>query len=458
MNVTIINGSPKGMTSVTMQYCKYLEKKFPEHKFEYIIAAQKIKLFLNDEKFFNEQMKLIKKSDIIIWAFPLYYMTVNSQYKHFVEMINEKKAQHNFNGKYCGIICTSIHFFDHTAVNYINAVCDDLKMNYAGYYSAHMNDLMNKRNQSALESFFTRLLNFSKNRIPVQKNYHQIKGRPGIISLPSKTEQFNTDKKITIISDSSSKNTNTTVKYLSMKFPQANIINLMELKFGPCLGCLKCGFDNICAYEGKDDYIKMHRENVCTADIVIFVLTMKDRYVSYLYQQYLERSFYRTHQPTIEGKQIAFIIDGPLSENHNVKEILEGYIDVLKANSSGIISTENTAGGFFRKQLDALCSECIINTEKCIQMPQTFLGVGGMKIFRDDVYGGLKAVFQADHRYYKKHGIYDFPQKKFVKIFLFDLLILFTKIPAVKKYARSTMKENMLRPYKKIIDETVKFN
>ncbi len=40
--------------------------------------------------------------------------------------------------------------------------------------------------------------------------------------------------------------------------------------------------------------------------------------------------------------------------------------------------------------------------------PATFLGVAGHKIFRDLVYGN-RAVMRADHRHYRRHGLYDFP-------------------------------------------------
>ena len=42
--------------------------------------------------------------------------------------------------------------------------------------------------------------------------------------------------------------------------------------------------------------------------------------------------------------------------------------------------------------------------------PRTFLGVAGMKIFRDDIWSELRVVFRADHRAYKSLGYYDFPQ------------------------------------------------
>jgi len=39
------------------------------------------------------------------------------------------------------------------------------------------------------------------------------------------------------------------------------------------------------------------------------------------------------------------------------------------------------------------------------------LGIGGIKIFRDAIYGRLRFPFQADHKFYKENGLYNFPQK-----------------------------------------------
>ena len=43
--------------------------------------------------------------------------------------------------------------------------------------------------------------------------------------------------------------------------------------------------------------------------------------------------------------------------------------------------------------------------------PQNFYGIGGMKIFRDLIWL-MQGMMRADHKFYKSHGQYDFPQKK----------------------------------------------
>ena len=42
MRILVINGSPKGEYSVTLQTVRYLEKLYPQHTFDVLHAGQKI--------------------------------------------------------------------------------------------------------------------------------------------------------------------------------------------------------------------------------------------------------------------------------------------------------------------------------------------------------------------------------------------------------------------------------
>ena len=68
-----------------------------------------------------------------------------------------------------------------------------------------------------------------------------------------------------------------------------------------------------------------------------------------------------------------------------------------------------------RTEIDALlqnfAQSLVSFAEKGYIRPQNFLGVGGHKVFRDDIWGRLRPLWQADYRYFKKHGLFDFPQK-----------------------------------------------
>jgi NAD(P)H-dependent FMN reductase len=135
MKIIVLNGSPKGKLSITMQYIKYIEKIFPHHELKIFDISQKLRTIEKDEKVFQEIINEIESSDGVLWAFPLYYCLVHSNYKRFIELIFERKVTDAFKDKYTAAISTSIHFYDHTAHNYINAICDDLNMKYVDFFS-----------------------------------------------------------------------------------------------------------------------------------------------------------------------------------------------------------------------------------------------------------------------------------------------------------------------------------
>jgi hypothetical protein len=85
--------------------------------------------------------------------------------------------------------------------------------------------------------------------------------------------------------------------------------------------------------------------------------------------------------------------------------------------------------------------------------PTTFLGVGGMKIFRDDMWGKLRVVFHADHRAYKRMGIYDFPQRDLGVRLLNTVGVPLFRIPWVRKAFNSRIKEGMIGPYQRVFQD-----
>ena len=463
LKIIILNGSPKGMMSVTMQYARYLEKRFPQHSFSYINAAQAYAKFERNEEAFDGFIAEIEGADLILWAYPLYFLCVCSQYKRFIELIFERNRGAAFAGKYTAAISTSIHFFDNTALNYIHGVCDDLGMKFAGAVTAKMDDLQDKHFRESFDGIFLEWERAVRKRSAYTRIYAGL-DECEFIYQPRLMENLSlsalssnaAESRVCIVGDLEGKESNIR-KMVSIASEtavqagmQTEVIDLGQLKFGPCTGCLKCGFDNICAYEGKDDFIEFHRGTVLESDIIIFAGEMHDRYLSSKWQRYLDRSFNKTHQLTLKDKQIGFLISGPLSQNHNAREILQSYVEVNKGLSAGFVSDESADIEQITSEITDLVSRLITRSELSLKLPQSFLGVGGTKIFRDDVFSHLKFVFQVDHKYYKKNGIYDFPQKKFKQRLMSSAAILLTLIPPMRKVIRQQLRQGMIRPYEKL--------
>jgi len=459
MKITVLNGSPKGDLSATMQYVHFIQKKFPQHDLKIFNIAQQIKKIEKDEKAFQEIIDEVKSSQAVLWAFPLYVFLVSSQYKRFIELISEKGVKEAFQNRYTAVLTTSIHFFDHTAHNYMHAICDDLDMKYVGAFSADMYDLLKEKEREKLILFAGNFLEAIENRMLTSKSFGPLTHRK-FDYIPGNSEKKIDDKgkKIVILTDS--EGDQTSLARMIDRFKRSfsdpvEMINLYNLDIkGGCLGCIRCGHENICIYQDKDGFVEFYNSKLKTADVLIFAGTIKDRYLSSKWKQFFDRGFFNTHTPSLIGKQIGFIISGPLSQIPNLRQILEAYTEWQQANLVDVITDEHGDSA----EIDALLQSF---AERLIQLagegyikPSTFLGVGAMKIFRDDVWGRLRFPFQADHRFYKKHGIYDFPQKDYKARITNRILILLTKIPSMKKEIYTNrIKAEMIKPFQKILEK-----
>ncbi len=104
------------------------------------------------------------------------------------------------------------------------------------------------------------------------------------------------------------------------------------------------------------------------------------------------------------------------------------------------------------KEIDRLAATLCYALEHKYVPPQNFYGVGGMKVFRDLIWL-MQGMMKADHKFYKAHGQYDFPQKKWgtmLKMYLVGALI---SSPKLKSKTGNMMNEGMLMPYKKLLEK-----
>jgi len=460
MNITVLNGSPKGNTSITLQYVHFIQKKFPQHELRIHNISERIKSIEKEKKRFQDVIDDIQASDGVLWAFPLYYYLVPSQYKRFIELIWERNAKAAFKNKYTAVLTTSIHFFDHAAHNYMHAICDDMDMNYVGFFSAEMYDLLGRKGREMFILFAQHFFEAIEKKIPTAKSYPPL-AHQKFDFIPSGIKEEKIDlhhRKIVILTDAedSQSNLGKMIERLRASFSNGvEVINLHEIEIlGGCLGCIQCGYDYECSYGDKDEFMEFYKSKVKTADILIFAGSIKDRYLSSRWKLFFDRSFFNTHTPSLIGKQVGYMISGPLSQIPNLKQILETYTEWQQANPVGFITDEVDDSAKLDGLIQSFAERMIQFSEKNYMRPRTFLGVGGMKVFRDDIWGRLRFPFQADHKFYKEHGLYDFPQKDYKARIISGILILLTKIPHMRKEIyQKRMKSEMIKPFQKILEE-----
>ena len=457
MRIAVLNGSPKGQVSVTMQYVHFLKQKFPEVDFKIFDIALKIKKLEKDNKYFQEIIGEISTSAAVLWAFPLYFFLVCSQYKRFIELIFEKNETSAFRGKPTASLSTSINFFDHTAHNYINAICDDLDMKYFGSYSAEMSDMHKLWERQRLKTFGELFIKAIKDGASSIRNHKPLIAREYVYEPAQPASVETGDKKVLIVVDDMDKSSNLRkmVENLQREFsPVAELVQLKDIDIkGGCLGCMQCGMENICAYEGKDGFIDFFNRKIKTADILFFAGSIHDRYLSSLWKCFFDRSFFNGHIPVIRDKQIGFVICGPFHQINNLREIFEAYVGMQHSNLVGFVSDDMGSSAEINSALQNIASNAVMYSKLGYIKPQMFYQVAGTKLFRDVVWSRLRPVFHADHKYYKKHGFYNFPQKNYKWRMINNIIVLLTKIPFMRREFIKRMKVEMIKPFGKFLKE-----
>jgi hypothetical protein len=142
---------------------------------------------------------------------------------------------------------------------------------------------------------------------------------------------------------------------------------------------------------------------------------------------------------------VGYIVSGRYSAEENLRTVIEARCETGGNFLSYVATDEHDADG----AVDALSKSLAFAIETGHTAPSNFWGVGGMKIFRDLIYQ-MRGMMRADHKFYKKRGIYDFPQKKWatsLKMYLVGLLLSNEKI--LSKMGNK-MNEGMLMPYEKM--------
>jgi multimeric flavodoxin WrbA len=451
MNIIVLNGSPKGELSITMQFIAYLANSYPQHEFQIVHIAQKINKLEKNQDAFLQVIDQVRASDAVIWGFPLYILHVHANYKRFIELIFERSVQDAFAGKYTASVSTSIHFFDHTANNYIRGICDDLGMHFVDTHSPGMNDLMQETGRKSLLQFGQAFFDAVENQVPTQRLYAPLLPHEFSYLSQSPASGITTGgKKVVILHDENDADSNLfrMVQRCQAAFTgDVQVFNIRQLDIkGSCLGCLECGGNYQCAYIGKDEYIDFYKTQVMKADVLVYAGKMVDRYLSARWKMFFDRIFFNTHTPVLQNKQVALVISGALSQVPNLMEIFQGFFEFQGANISGVVTDEYCNSAELDQRIDQLMWQSLAYSHAGYVRPQSFLGVAGMKLFRDDIYGRLRTVFAADHRAYRRMGFYKtFPQSQVGVILLNTFVAPIVNLPPIRKKFDKMIKEQMVR-------------
>lgn len=440
LKICVLNGSPKGNNSVTLQTVLFLEKKFSNCTFEILNISQKIKYY---EKKFDELEESISSSDVLLFAYPVYTFLAPSQLHKFISLLKERNL--DLTTKFATQITTSKHFYDISAHNYIEDNCHDLGLKVIKGLSADMDDLTKSSGQNDAVLFMNYVCDCVENdRYELSnKIVSNVKTYERSFKSVVKKDKYKT-LILTDVTDEETGVLNMIEDFKAIYPYETQTINIREYPFtGGCLGCFKCSINGHCMY--KDGFEDFLRNQIQTADSIIYAFSIKDHSMGHIFKCYDDRQFCNGHRFMTVGMPIGYLVHGNIDLETNLKFVIESRAEVGHNFLSGI-AVDNVS-------LKLMVSKLLYSLDNKYYLPQNFYGVGGRKIFRDLIFV-MRGLMKEDHKFYKKTGVYDdLPQRskgKMVFISLFGLVLTNKKL---KKKMENKMNEYILMPYKKVIEK-----
>lgn len=442
MKIAVINGSPKGKYSITLQTVLYLQRKYPEHEFSVLHAGQKIKSL---EKDFSKAKELLENSDAILFSYPVYTFFAPSQLHRFIELAKSNGV--NVKDKYATQISTSKHFYDITAHKYIEENLLDLGMRYIRGLSADMEDLLEEKGREDAEKFFDRFLWSVKEEVYTSATVKNSEYTPVSATVAPQTANQKDDKDVLILTDETDQTSNLSAmieRFRAVFGYKTRVVNISEYPLsGGCLGCFRCAVSEKCVY--KDGFDTFLRENIQTADAIVYAFTVSDHSMGSRFKMYDDRNFCNGHRTVTVGMPVGYIVSGNYSNENNLRSVVEARCETGGNFLSGVATDEVNPD----KDIDTLAKCLAFALETKHTAPANFWGVGGMKIFRDLIYQ-MRGMMKADHKFYKKQGIYDFPQKNKGKALLMYAVGALLSSEKILSKMGNKMNEGMLMPYEQL--------
>ena len=442
MKILVLNGSPKGAYSITLQTVNYLEKLHPEHTFEVLHVGQRIKAL---EKDFSPALTALENADLLLFSYPVYTFVAPCQLHRFIELMKESGV--SFVGKYATQLSTSKHFYDVTAHRYVQDNCHDMGLKYIRGLSADMDDLLNEKGQKEARDFFDFVCWSATQDIYETAPAMQPAPAFAPVSVPEASDDTKTGD-VVIVTDCSPEDTQLAdmIARFRAVFPRkTRIFNIREYNLiGGCLGCFGCAVTGKCVY--KDNFDEVLRGEIQTAQSIVYAFSIKGHSMGPLFKMYDDRNFCNGHRTVTIGMPVGYLVSGNYSLESNLQTIMEARAQVGCNFLSGVATDEADTDA----SIDRMAATLIYALEHSYVPPQNFYGIGGMKIFRDLIWL-MQGMMKADHKFYKSHNQYDFPQKNWptmLKMYLVGALIA---NPKIKAKMGNAMNEGMIAPYKKLL-------
>ncbi len=464
--IFVANGSPKGEYSLTLQHTLYMLGQEDEVEWRIAHIGEALSPLAYDRDWLTRVVDDIAWCDAIIWTTPVYTMLVPWQLIRFFNLVRDLVRDTGkgqiFAGKYATSMLTCFHYYDHLAEEWLRSTSEDLGMLFIEGRTADSEDMLKAEHRASMRFFMHEFLETCRKKAPVERKSAELSGLPSPRFTPSTspraagtvapaakeaaprtvllTDEFRQDGNLSAMID----------VFIAAYPHPVEVVDINDFPYeAGCHGCLRCELVGEC--DRKDGFQQFYTDLVNTCDVLVFGMNLEGRYLKPVWKLFLDRSFANGHRTSMMGKHTCYLVAGRLRELPNVRQFLEGKDQVGRENSMGILSDEYEDS----RQLEMLLQELSGRLARAVaakyQKSVNFLGLGGIKIFRDLIYS-MRGVVKDDHRFYKERGLYDFPQRDLSKqVFNVFMGAAFMFEP-VRLQAFERMPAMYIQQHKRIVD------
>lgn len=455
MKIAVILGSPCGATSVTLQYVEFVRRHLREHELELHDVGRSIHSLERSTERFAALLEAIGAADGVLWAFPVYTMLTPASLVRFVELLFERDGPAALAGKPCTVLTTSEHFFDHTAHSYLEAISEDLGMAVFPGFSAEMEELYAPTGRSNLLAWAQEFLRVVEHDVPLEQHHQPVSWsppeyRPALTPCQPAAGSL----RIALITDVREGESNLLRMIETFRHHcghVVDVVNLHEIGMkGSCLGCLRCVYDGSCVY--KDGFAEAFDQRIQAADALLFACTLRHRYLSATFKTYFDRNFKNGHRPVLHGKPAGWLLSGPLRQMPNLRRMLEAKLEVQHSPRLGIVTDEYRDSMAISARIVELAQAVDRWSREPWSRPLSFPGVGGRKIFRDLMWS-LRGLVRADHSYYRRKGLYDFPQRDHGRTLFNWMLAVMMALPWSRRWLMGKLGELKITKLRQLVEQ-----
>ncbi len=391
-------------------------------------VGRKIRQF---EKNFAPATEALDWAELVLFCYPVYTFLVPSQLHRFIELTKEHAP--SLEGKWASQISTSKHFYDVTAHRFIEENAKDLGLKVLPGLSADMEDLLSEQGRREALQFFDYLM-------------FQL-GPSEIGDISGKT--------VALVADIEADDE--PLKQMVERFQEqmpcrVKLINIREYPFkGGCISCFNCSGDGKCIYtDGFDIYL---RGEIQTCDAIVYAFTVRDHSMGSRFKMYDDRQFCNGHRTVTMGSPTGYLVSGSYADEPNLQMVVEARANVGGNYLCGVAVNDGVEDPEHRTMsVEALVRRLSYALAREYRQPANFFGVGGMRIFRDLIYQ-MRGMMRADHKFFKSHGQYDFPQKKWKQSLMMYLVGWMMHSKKLKSKMGDKMNEGMMKPYKEALEK-----